>query len=453
MIARRRWLLWAGLAYAAILVAVTLGLAQLHADAQDRLEEAMGQRLLGIARSAATLCDGELAALAALGDPGGRAYLEELSAAWGALQRAESLSEITLTDADSGLILATSSSAQGLGEPDGFRGLDAGAEAAARGGVAASGQLYAPGGPAGTTQMSAHAPVYNYSADGAYLVGVLRVSGSPDFFTALGRLRRAAWLTVAAVLAVLAALGLVLQRIVAALERARESARRQENLAAMGRMTAGIAHEIRNPLGIIRGAGQHLERVLADAGISDEVAGFIPEEVDRLDRILAGYLAFGSDQPGPVEVFDLAACLGRGARLVAEELKGCGVAVEGPAAAGSCPVRGDPRRLQQVCLNLLLNARDAMPGGGMVRIDLEPDPGAGRVHVAFTDEGTGLAGVDRRRLFEPFQTTKEKGSGLGLAISRRIVEDMGGTLELGDRTDRRGAVARLELPLANPGKG
>ena len=250
----------------------------------------------------------------------------------------------------------------------------------------------------------------------------------------------------AIVLLVLSLLGVVLQRIVAALERTRESARRQENLAAMGRMTAGIAHEIRNPLGIIRGAGQHLERVLADAGIADEVAGFIPEEVDRLDRILNGYLAFGADQPAAAEDFDVVACVRRGAHLVAAELRATGVTVEGPSDSGRCPVRGDPRRMQQVLLNLLLNARDAMPDGGRVRLEATPSPDGARIVLTVTDEGTGLGGIDRHRLFEPFRTTKEKGSGLGLAISRRIVQDMGGTLDLRDRSDGRGAVAEITLP-------
>jgi signal transduction histidine kinase len=454
MTAGRRWLLRAGLAYVAILLAVVAGLAHLHDSSRHMLDEALGQRLLGLARGVATLCDGEAVALATLDDDNAGLYLQELSAICAALVEAESLAEITLTDAETGIVLMTTSPALRVGEVDAFLDLDPAAVAAARGGLAAAGPLYR--GPAGGAfQKSAHAPVFNYSSEGAYQVGVLTVSGSPDFFVALERLRRAAGLTVAVVVAVLTVLGLALQRIVAALDRAREAALRQENLASIGRMTAGIAHEIRNPLGIIRGAGQHLERVLGEAGITDEVAAFIPEEVDRLDRILTGYLALGTGQVGPAEEFDLVACLRRGARLLAAELGAAGVVVDGPAESAPLVVSGDPRRLQQVLLNLLLNARDAMPGGGRVTVTVAvaAAPGASSATVTVADEGTGLGALDPGRLFEPFRTTKEKGSGLGLAISRRIVEDMGGTLDLRGRRDRRGAEAVLSLPLAGTRKG
>lgn len=453
MTARRRWFLRAAIAYAAIVLAVAMALASLQRGAHRQLDEAMGQRLLGIARGVAALCDGQAVSLATLGEPGGSAYLEELRDICDRLVTAESLAEITLTDVDSGLVLMTTSAALLAGNADPWLAFDDGAVAAARGGVAGAGLLYDASGGGGSFQKSAYAPVFNYSSEGAYQVCVVRVSGSPGFFASLERLERAAWVTMAAVLAILAALGLVLQRIAAALERAREAALRQEGLAAMGRMTAGIAHEIRNPLGIIRGAGQHLGRVLEDAGIHDEVATFIPEEVDRLDRILSGYLSFGTGQQGPVEDFDLAACLRRGARLAADELRASGVAVEGPVTAVAATVRGDPHRLQQVCLNLLLNARDAMPEGGRVEIAVAQASDGRQVIVTIADEGVGLGGLDRSGLFEPFRTTKEKGSGLGLAISRRIVEDMGGSLDLCDRADRRGAEARIVLPLAGNGKG
>jgi signal transduction histidine kinase len=453
MSAGRRWLPWAAVSYTLILLAVFLGLRHLYDGSREKLDEAMGQRLLGVARSVAALCDGERIMLATLADSSGLAYLDELAAVCGGLQQAESLAEITLSDPVDGRVLMSTSAALRPGEMNAFLALDPGAVASAREGVAAAGPLYrAPHSP-GTFQKSAHAPVFYYSAEGPYPVGLVTVSGSPDFFVALERLRRAAWLTAAVVLAVMAGLGVVLQRILVALERTRESVRRQENLAAMGRMTAGIAHEIRNPLGIIRGAGQHLERVLADAGLEDEVAAFIPEEVDRLDRILSGYLAFGTEQAAPAEDFELAACLRRGVRLMADELRATGVSVEGPDVGDPWRVRGDPRRLQQVCLNLLLNARDAMPEGGRVHLALALSRDETQVVVTVTDEGPGLGGVDRQRLFEPFWTTREKGSGLGLAISRRIVEDMGGTLELRDRGDRRGAEARLSLPRLPESKG
>ena len=237
----------------------------------------------------------------------------------------------------------------------------------------------------------------------------------------------------------------VLGRLNRSLQRARAQALQQENLAAMGRMTAGIAHEIRNPLGIIRGAGQHLQRRLQETGIEDEVAGFIPEEVDRLDRILAGYLALGSDRASAPEAVDLSQLVRRSVQLVRSELAAAGCTVHLNEPLPAVQLRGDPRRLQQVLLNLLLNARDAMPAGGEVAVELARTDRQARITV--TDSGEGLQDRDSRRAFEPFWTSKEKGSGLGLAVARRIAGEHGGELELANRGDAPGAVATLQLPV------
>ncbi|MFT7700273.1 MAG: signal transduction histidine kinase [Candidatus Krumholzibacteriia bacterium] len=112
--------------------------------------------------------------------------------------------------------------------------------------------------------------------------------------------------------------------------------------------------------------------------------------------------------------------------------------------AESLNVVGDPRRLQQVVINLLINARDAMPDGGVITVDADCNDSA--VTVSISDEGKGLSRDHADKLFEPFWTDKEKGSGLGLAMSRRIMEDMDGGLNLESRSDRSGAVATFWLP-------
>jgi signal transduction histidine kinase len=276
------------------------------------------------------------------------------------------------------------------------------------------------------------------------------VSGSPDFFEALDDLKLGAYVTGVLVLVVLVLMGVFLYQINLALARYRASIMRQESLAAMGRMTAGIAHEIRNPLGIIRGAGEHLQRVLATHGIADDVAAFIPEEVDRLDQILGGYLAFGTDREVAREEFDLSLVVRRSLDLVRGELLAAGVTISVGDDLPAAPVSGDPRRVQQVLLNLLINARDAMPGGGPLTVAVKV--AEGYVRVSVTDEGSGVAPEAMDRAFEPFWTSKEKGSGLGLATSRRIMEDMEGGLDLRNRADRPGAVAELWAPLAIHGK-
>ena len=451
-------LLGAVLACAVLVAAVTLGLVNLHRAAEQRLDEALGQRLLAAAVALAAAADPDSVEVLVytVGDPGAAggaaapappttAWADSLENRWSAVARRSDLAEITLTTPE-GTILATTAPNLLRGERSDYWSLDAAAVDSVR---ADAQPVSVPTRKVGPVyQASAHAPVVRDDpvVGAPYVQAVLTVRGTPDFFDALDALKRGAVVTIAAVLVVLALAGTVLYRLDVSVRRYRASLAHQENLAAMGRMTAGIAHEIRNPLGIIRGAGQHVERVLADAGIEDEFARFIPEEVDRLDRILSGYLAFGRGAAPEVEDFDPDDVVRRSVTLVAEELARTGVSLERRGGGLQTRLRGDPRRLQQVLLNLLLNARDAMPDGGAIVVETASD--AAGVEVTVSDEGRGLA-TSPQQCFEPFWTSKEKGGGLGLSVSRRIVEEFGGALSLADRPDGRGAVARVRLPLGS----
>jgi len=433
----RRWLTAGILIYTAILAAVTTGLFLLGRASRDRLDEALGERLAGVAVTASFLVNGDSLAVWSL-DPQESLELIWLASRLEELRRLNDLAEITLTDADERVLV---SAAQRLrrGEPNVFWDLDREAAESALSGFVAVTRLYRVG---SLYQKSAHAPVF--ASDGQ-VTGVLTVEGNADFFAALAALRRGSLVTGGAVLVFLTVMGWLLFRLQRATERYRASVMEQENLAAMGRMTAGIAHEIRNPLGIISGTAQHLRRRLEQAGIADETAAFIPDEIDRLDRILRGYLAFGTDAAPELEPLDLAQTVRRTARLVQEELKAAGVELALDLPADGCRVQADPRRLQQILLNLLLNARDALPNPGKVTVSLHEE--AQQAVLAVIDEGSGLGGVGEDKLFTPFWSSKEKGSGLGLSVARRLAEEHAGTLTLRDRTDRPGAVAELRLPL------
>ena len=436
---RGRWLAAGAAAYLAILAAVAAGLVFLHGAARDRLDQALGERLAAIATTAAHLVDGDSLLAWSLEPEREPLDLVWLRSRLAQLRAENDLAEITLCDGEE-RVLVSAAERLPRGERNAFYDLDRPAARLAQDGFVAATRLYRTG---GIYQKSAHAPV---RTTGGSVAGVLTVEGNADFFDALASLRRGAWLTGAAVLLFLTVMGVLLWRLQAEAERSRAAAWRQENLAAMGRMTAGIAHEIRNPLGIIRGAAQHLAGRLREAGVEDELAGFIPEEVDRLDRILKGYLAFGADATLEPEPVDLAVLARRTLRLLEGELAGAAVTAELAADPDLPPVPADPRRLQQVLLNLLLNARDAMPRGGTVAVRLARAGGEAVLTVA--DEGTGLQGAAAADLFAPFRTTKEKGSGLGLAVVRRIVAAHGGAVSLRDRDGGRGAVAEVRLPLA-----
>lgn len=440
---RARWLLGGLAAYLAILVAVAAGFGWLQRAARARLDDALGDRLTAVAATAAFLVDGDSLRVWAA-EPG-----ESLDELWlrsrlVQIRRDNDLAEVALCTPD-GRVLISAAERLGRGEDNVFWDLDRTAVQVAQAGFPAASRLYRT---AGVYQKSAHAPVRDAMGG---VAGILSVEGDADFFGALAALRRGALAAEAAVMLFLTAMGVQLWRLQAGMARARAAAWRAEELAAMGRMTAAIAHEIRNPLGIIRGAAQHLAARLAEAGVTDELAGLIPGEVDRLDRILSGYLTFGKGAEAPPTAIDLDQLARRTARLVAAELARTGVQLALELAPGLPPAWGDPHRLQQALLNLLLNARDAMPDGGLVTLRLAGDGAA--LTLTVLDEGRGLAGAAAEPLFAPFRTTKEKGSGLGLAIARQVAVAHGGTVTLRDRGDRRGAVAELRLPAARRDAG
>jgi two-component system sensor histidine kinase HydH len=172
---------------------------------------------------------------------------------------------------------------------------------------------------------------------------------------------------------------------------------------------------------------------------------YIPEEVDRLNEILTGYLEFAREAPPRMAPVELDKLLRRTLKLLEPDFSAAGVTVEESLTGGTdAVIQADARRLQQVFLNLLLNALQAMPSGGQLELDLQCD--ADRVTVRVRDTGVGLQPGDAEQLFEPFVTSKERGSGLGLSVARRIVEEQhGGRLRLSGRPGE-GALATVELP-------
>jgi signal transduction histidine kinase len=432
---RRRWMLWAALAYLGVLAATAVGLGGLYQAARTHLDEALGLRLQAIADATVHLVDGD-ALVDWSFDPKPDTDLLWLATRLERIREDNELAEVTLCDRN-GYVVISASRRLERGEANVFWDLDRPAVELAREGVPSVSRLYRSG---ALYQKSAHVPVLG--RDGT-ITGVLTVEGSADFFQALAALRRGAWVTVAAVLAFLAIMGTLLLGIHRSLERTRASLARQEHLATMGRMTAGIAHEIRNPLSIIRGAAEHLVRVLRDHDLDDEVAAYIPEEVDRLDRILGAYLAFGREKDAVRTDVLLDQLVRRTVKLVASEFAERDLAIQVDAAEG-VRVEADGPRLQQVMLNLLLNARDAAPAGS--RIDVTVTNTGDRARVTVADCGPGLTADQFQHVFEPFWTTKDKGSGIGLAVSRRIARAHGGDLALANREPGPGCIATLSLP-------
>jgi two-component system nitrogen regulation sensor histidine kinase GlnL len=235
--------------------------------------------------------------------------------------------------------------------------------------------------------------------------------------------------------------------------------RRGETLATAGRMAVGLAHEIRNPLGAIRGAVQLLAGELARDERLREYTAVLIQEVDRVNRIIEMVLDLARPvhlRAVPLNVHQL---LERVALLSEENARAQSVTIIRRYDPSLPPILGDEDRLVQVFHNLVRNALDAMPGGGRVtlvtRMSHNPvfakvDLGGGQrsmIEVQVIDGGAGIPAAVQGRVFDPFFTTREKGLGLGLALCHRIVEEHKGAIQI-DSREGRGTAVTCFLPVA-----
>jgi two-component system, sporulation sensor kinase E len=202
---------------------------------------------------------------------------------------------------------------------------------------------------------------------------------------------------------------------------------RADRLAAMGELTAGVAHEVRNPLGIIRASVQLMEDADGDTTRLHEAAEVIKQEIDRLDRVIKALLDFG--RPAlptmrPVSVREVLEEVVLFSRTFASRGRVDIVEEYGDVVPD---VMADPEQLKQVFVNLISNAVQAMADGGTLVVTTGVD--AGYVYVRFTDDGPGIPPEMLGKVFDPFVSTRDDGTGLGLTIAHRIVDDHDGHIE------------------------
>ncbi len=229
----------------------------------------------------------------------------------------------------------------------------------------------------------------------------------------------------------------------------------RDRLAALGSMAAGLAHEVKNPLGAIKGAAQLLEEV--GAGVSEdpsgrEFVGIILEEVNRLDRVVGSFLDYARPNAGNPIPLDINAAVRRTVQILSSQITDGGIDVQLDLSDPLPRARIDPEKLRQVLMNLMQNAIQAMDGRGKItvttstrrlvrRVPTAGDPSnppsrrslpedMEQIEVSVRDTGPGISPKVLRNLFVPFFTTKTKGTGLGLAISQSIVQNVGGTIEV-----------------------
>jgi PAS domain S-box-containing protein len=222
-----------------------------------------------------------------------------------------------------------------------------------------------------------------------------------------------------------------------------------EKLAATGRLVAGLAHEINNPLQAVIGCLGLAQEVLAEGEDAESFLKIATEELHRAAKLVRDlYEVYrpGDERREPV---DLNALVHRVVDLTRRQRESGQVEVEVHLAEGLPTVMAVPDRMQQVMLNLVLNAVDAMPEGGQLDIrsctSQDPESGHSGVQVEFRDNGGGVSADVLEHLFEPFTTTKEEGSGLGLFVCRTILEQHGGWIRL-ESIEGEGTAAIVWLP-------
>jgi signal transduction histidine kinase len=235
-----------------------------------------------------------------------------------------------------------------------------------------------------------------------------------------------------------------LAEVNAQLQKSFEQLRRADRLSALGKLSAGLAHEIRNPLGSIEGAVQILGRPQLPEETRKEFTELASREVVRLKGLLTNFLEFARPQPPRIIASDIGLLLESVAKLTSQTATMAKVAVQVESAEALPPVSVDPEQIKQVLLNLVINAVQATPDGG--QISLRADQDGDWVRVEVEDEGVGIPPEDIERVFDPFFTTRSSGTGLGLSIAYQIVSQHGG--HIAARANRqRGMTFSVTMPV------
>jgi len=254
------------------------------------------------------------------------------------------------------------------------------------------------------------------------------------------------------------------------LKRSESELRRKERLASLGELSAGVAHEIRNPLAGIGAAAQLLKKRLGEREDMVRLAEVILDESARLDRIVESLLKFGRPAPPRLSAGSVLDCVRRVLALVEDRANESGVAFDIQMDPLVPDIYIDGDQIVQVLLNLVQNALQAMPGGGTLRVSVrvtttspwvrrvagrrasdrgqlpEPTPSTGFVEIRIGDTGPGIPKETLERIFDPFFTTRREGTGLGLSICQAIIREHTGLIRVESVVDK-GTIAIVTLPL------
>jgi signal transduction histidine kinase len=205
-----------------------------------------------------------------------------------------------------------------------------------------------------------------------------------------------------------------------------EQLRRAEKLSTLGEMAAVLAHEIRNPLGSIRGTAEILKDDYKPGDPKHEFIEIQIKETERLNRVVEDFLHMARPQPSEMTRCSLAEELETVVTLVSRDAMNRGVSIRFEPFTGEARIKANGEKLRQAFLNIAINALQATSASGSVKIKLQKVESG--FEISFSDSGTGISEDSLAKIFDPFFTTKPDGTGLGLAITKKIIEGHGGTL-------------------------
>jgi signal transduction histidine kinase len=297
---------------------------------------------------------------------------------------------------------------------------------------------------AGNRFKNVYAPLKDASRD---IVALLVLEANADFFEILSLFRRGLIIGGFISLGLIVVFSFFISWMISLLIRTQESLKQSEKLAAMGQMAASMAHEIRNPLGIIKSTADVLKEKYIDPDKTDELFDYISEEVKRLNHLVNNFLSFAREPKLELKSAWIENMIKKAVAAIEREDPDKTISVNFASSAELQPFLFDENAIQQVLFNMLINSIQAIDQVGVIAIDLTSINLKNKLYakISISDNGTGIEG-DVNKIFEPFYTTKSSGSGLGLAISKQIVEKHGGWIEV-ESQPGEGTTFRVFLPM------